>query len=157
MLSSRKELQIFEKMATELAAFVRADSPDMRWCHSATAALKKLLRFDGFHDARVLKCSVLTKGSEANLSGLLHQDPNEEAPHSVVIVSGFLIDPTSGQFCRDGVRIPFQPGSLSPRFNHLLRAPIVVSLSPCWAFCVCYSMNSIQSRNEQQRIGATEK
>ncbi len=96
----------FRELAARCASIVKADCQDMRECHSMADVLAHVLRSKGYRDATVIGCSVMS-GSSGGLSFRCGGfETTEEAAHSVVLASGFLIDPTAGQFRNDRVLIP---------------------------------------------------
>lgn len=94
------------RYAAQMSSLVKSQFSDMGDCHSASAALRRVLRDDGHHSARLVECCVLSGNNErlTNLCGEL--GVGVPAGHSVVLVSGYLIDPTAGQFRNETVRIP---------------------------------------------------
>jgi hypothetical protein len=104
--TAAEESELFHELAVRCARTAKAIHKDMRDCHAATAALKHHLRSVGYHDARVLGCSVFTTNEAGMVGGCGTFSITEEPAHSVVLVSGYLIDPTAGQFRSPEIAIP---------------------------------------------------
>lgn len=105
--SGKKDrIRLFKTLAARCAVSVKSLYADMRDCHSASAALAEVLHYRGFLDARSVGCSVLV-ADHAGPIGLFGELNITEKPfHSVVVVSGCLIDGTAGQFRSSGLDFP---------------------------------------------------
>lgn len=89
---------LFTSLTSRLASWVKVSAPDMRDCHSATAALQGELHSRGFDTAKVVGVSALVISSQGLKAGCGAFTLGREPAHSVVFVSGYVLDPTSGQF-----------------------------------------------------------
>lgn len=96
--------KLFQDLTRQCSASVKKECSDMRDCHSAAQVMVDILSKDGF-EARVLPCSLIISVAGAPARGYLTK-PGEEAGHSVVLVNGYLCDPTFGQFSNDSVKLP---------------------------------------------------
>jgi hypothetical protein len=96
----------FKQLAAQCASIVKGKYQDMADCHNASLALVDVLRSKGYRNATVIGCSVMSGSSEGLSFRCGGFEITEEAAHSVVLASGFLIDPTAGQFRNDRVVIP---------------------------------------------------
>lgn len=79
----------------------------MRICHPAANILKEVLISKGYRDAMVLGCSVLIgNGYGEPIACCGELEICDKPFHSVVLVSGCLIDMTVGQFRKQTALIP---------------------------------------------------
>lgn len=96
----------FKALAASCSTSVRAMCGDLRDCHNASQAMADFLQSSGFTDAAVVGCSVAF-GSSAGITQRLGEfEVSTDPAHSVVSVSGYLIDPTAGQFRTECCLIP---------------------------------------------------
>lgn len=104
--AKRADLRLFMTLASRMASSVKSNWDDMADCHSASRAMESVLKDNGFADVKVIGCSVIIGNQEGLNSRTGEFTPTDSAAHSVVLVSGCLIDVTAGQFRSPEVRIP---------------------------------------------------
>jgi hypothetical protein len=97
----------FNELAATGASAVKALYSDMRICHPAANELKGVLISRGYRNARVFGCSVLIGNGDGEPIARCGKFTVCDKPfHSVVLVSGCLIDVTAGQFRKHEVSMP---------------------------------------------------
>lgn len=104
--ATKEQLRELKRLASRASSLVKKQYPDMADCHNASGALQEVLRERGYEDARVLGCSVITGNSLKLHNRCGDFKINDDPAHSVVVVSGHLIDPTLGQFRVHGIKLP---------------------------------------------------
>ena len=102
----KEKLRLFKTYAARCASSVKSMYSDMRDCHSASAGLVEALRGDGFEDARVVGCTVFAGNSSGPKLLMGELDIVDKPRHSIVLVDGYIIDATTGQFRVRGIGIP---------------------------------------------------
>lgn len=98
--------ELFHQIVRTCADSVKLDRPDMADFHTATMAMKRVLRDVGYRDARVLGVSVIVWNAAGEMGSCGEFSITDEPSHSVVRVAGCILDPTAGQFRRPGIAIP---------------------------------------------------
>jgi hypothetical protein len=97
---------LFCELAKRWASVTKARYADMKDCHHVSNELKHVLNSFGYHDARVVGCTVLYgKADGVPLARCGEFAICDKPAHSVVLVSGYLVDATTGQF-RHQVSMP---------------------------------------------------
>ena len=98
--------KLFCELAKRWASATKSRYADMKDCHHVSNELKHVLNSSGYHDARVVGCTVIYgKGDGVPLARCGEVAICDKPAHSVVLVAGYLVDATAGQF-RQQVSIP---------------------------------------------------